>query len=310
MKILWLTIDRSQKVANIFGPLQAEAAKVPGIDIEFIARSDWTRRTVMGQNPAIIDPGTANRFDVVFTDAPFAYMEEAWNKITVPKALLMEDQHGPQVEQYIGKAFDDFGFGIFFVRYRDSTQRLWERLYRRRVFWLPHSIDPETFKDYGLERKVGLLSIGQCQGPVYPVRRRVLEECANEPFFYSVKRPIEKNGPNWPAGKDYARLLNRAKTVASCTSIFGYPIMKTIEIPACGSVLFSDFIPEMADLGFKSGKNFLQIPEGGNIAAYVRAALDSGKLPKIARSGFELVHKRHTAKVRAREFIAALEGAI
>lgn len=316
MKILWATIDRSNRVAShIFTTLQNEMAKIAEVD--FITRVLDKKAGVFCQDvmngktitSRLIDPVEANKYDLVFTDAMFAYMHEEWNKINTTKGVLMEDQHGPMVAKYIGDAFRSFGFEIFATRYRDATKNFHPYLYKKKVIWTPHSIDPELFYDYGEKRNIGLLSVGVLNGQVYPIRLKIHGEMETNPQYFRVNRPQEKmNGKVFPKGKDYVDLLNKANITASCISKFKYPILKTFEVPACGSILMSDGSKEMNDLGFINEENFIQVNVRSHIADIVRKTLgDPEKMTMLKENGKKLIRERHTGNIRAREFMGDLK---
>lgn len=321
LKILWLTIDRSNRVAShIFTGLQKAVKRQPNVHVDFIIRKidllagEFCRATVMGglKLSPVIDINKASEYDVIFTDAIFAYMSEKWDKINITKAVLIEDQHGPVVKKYVYDAFDKFGFNIFFVRYKNPTKRFHPYLYERKVFWLPHSIDTNFFKDYGLEKNIGVLNMGRMNSQVYPIRNKIHEELKSVSYYKRIQRPSEKINPSdyWPVGKDYARVLNRAKIVSSSTSVYNYPVLKFFEIPACRSVLMSNYIKELSELGFIPGSNFIKIKKNSNIKKVVHNYMkkyNSGLLQDIADKGYNLIHSKHTSEIRAREFIEYLK---
>lgn len=311
MRLLWLTTDRSRRVADIFTPLQREVAKL--VEVEFVTRDAWTLEEIWGHTPffPLVDPYYANEFDLVFTDAPFAFMTESWEDISAPKALLMEDQHGPLVQYYIGRCVDEFGFTHFFTRYRDPLVEHHPLLARHHVRWLPHCIEPEGFHDMRLERSIGVLSTGRLNPETYPFRDKVHRALVDTGYYHRIGRPEEGTVEDTPAQRlDYATHLNRARISVQGTSRYNYVTRKSFEIPACGTVLLTDWIPEMEDLGFRPGRNCWtyglentagQIRDG--VEALLSLPPDDSLLHQIADAGHDLVHARHTAEARAREFV-------
>ena len=304
MKILWVTVDRSNRVARIFEPLQEEVSKLT--DVTFISKrinllaSKYQRVKVIEDN--IVDVKFANEFDFVMVDAPFAFTNERWDKIDVPKGLLIEDQHGPNPE-FSKKYFDD-GFGVFFTRYKTGILDKHPHLVKSKIRWLPHSIDPLIFKDYKLEKKIDSLMIGSKGSRVYKLRNKIHNKLNGQPYYLNVDRPpetVKYVKKKWPVGNDYAKLINSSKITFTCSSVLNYVVLKFFEIPSCRSALFSDYIPEMGELGFKPNENMVEVK--GNIRNLVQKWLASSELKHISDNGYNMVHSNHTAKVRAKQFM-------
>lgn len=314
MKILWLTIDRSGRVAShLFTGLQLAVHHL--IDVDFLVRELDTeagvfcRQAVMHgrQVPPMINLDTVNDYDLIFTDAIFGFMTERWHDIKVPKAVLMEDQHGPMVRKYMESAFNQFKFDIFCVRYRDATKTFHPYLYSKPVIWLPHSIPYGIFKDYGQEKIIGCLSTGVNNPKYYPFRAKADNELSGTSFYKRVERPPEQAARRWPVGKDYAKLLNSSKIAITDTLRFGYPTMKIFEIPACASALCSNYIPELGDLGFIPSENMIEMKETDDLKSLIKKWLVSEQLEELTQKGHDLVFERHTAETRAKEFITNME---
>lgn len=317
MKILWLTIDRTNRVAShIFAGLQQAVRQL--VHVDFVIRKPDTvagtfcRQVVMqGRKlPSMINLDTVNDYDLVFTDAIFGFMSERWKDIKIPKAILIEDQHGPMVRRYVEQAHNNFKFNIFCMRYKNATKKFHPYLNNHSIIWLPHSIPWEVFRDYGRQKPIGCLSTGINNSKVYPIRAKIDKELKNASFYKRIERPSERmpgKGRAWPSGIDYARLLNECKIAVGCTSRFGYPVMKLFEIPACATALCSDFIPELGELGFVPGKNMIEIKHTDNSKILIKKWLASSQLEQITRNGYSLILERHTTEIRAKEFIASMK---
>lgn len=320
MKILWLTIDRTNRVAShIFAGLQHAVAE--RIHVDFVIRQldaeagDFCRQVVMKgrQIPPLLNLDIVNDYDLIFTDAIFGFMSERWHDVKVPKAVLMEDQHGPMVRKYMERAYHDFKFDIFCVRYKDATKKFHPYLYSKPVIWLPHSISCDIFKDYMREKTISCLSTGINNPKSYPFRAKANDELSGTSFYKRVERPPE-HSPNekdgWPVGRDYAELLNSSKITITDTLRFGYPTMKIFEIPACASALCSNYIPELGDLGFIPGENMIEMKETDDLKKLITEWLASEKLDKLTQNGHSLILERHTTETRATGFITSMEKSI
>jgi len=319
MRILWLATDRIDRVANIFGPLQEEVSKIS--DVSFIYRKLnhkpklWQSIYTKGKKKPsrLVNPKFANEFDFIMVDAPFAFLDENWDNIKTKRGVLIEDQHG-DVLSYTRRYINN-GFDVFFTRYNNILkQHPW--LKDQNIKWLPHSFDPEIFKDYKIKKKHDCLMVGRIEDAwgskkVYPVRWKTHKQLSNSNVsYYRVERPNEYTSKHlrWPIQKDYAKLISCSKISFTCMSIFKYPVMKYFEIPACNSALFADYNDELKDLGFEPNECMVSLNGVDNIPELVKSWLGSPKeLSNLSGNGYELVHEKHTAKKRAKELIDYIE---
>jgi len=315
MRLLYLTNDRTARVCDFYGPLQRELAKV--CDLTIIRRplpvleGRYCRmQTLEGDtNEPLVDWAQANEYDWIITDAMYSFMLERWGKIRTRKAVMWADQHGPMVKEYIGRAHA-LNFDLFLPLYRDSTAVFHPYLPRERVRWFPYWVDSEVYRRWSKQKLIGVLQTGVLHGLVYPWRQTVYDALNGQDWFRRVQRPpesMEREG-YWPVGKDYARLLSEASISTACTSKFRYPVTKLFEIPACGTALACDWIPEMRDLGFIPGVNMIELHgEGESLRQMVAGWLaESQQLADLTQRGFELMHTRFTAARRAADLVTLL----
>ena len=317
MRILWLATDRSKRVANIFGPLQKEVAKIAKVHFIFrqlplgMLPKAWQQRFTKGNEkpPRLVNPKFANEFDFIMVDAPFAFLDENWSKIKTKKGVLIEDQHGDVLEY--SKRYMDEEFDVFFTRYNNILkQHPWLR--DQNIKWLPHGFDPEVFKDYRSFKKWDCLMVGRIQPKIYPIRWKAHQQMSNSNIIYNrVERP-EENVPEhlrWPIHREYAKMINCSKISFACTSIFNYPVMKYFEIPACNSALFADYNGELGELGFRPNENMVSLNDVDNIANLVKNWIDSPKeLKELSQNGHDFIYENHTAEKRAIQLLKYLEN--
>ncbi len=311
MRILWLTVDRGHRVARIFQPLMEAMQKLENVTV--FSHRRWSQWTIIGdqKQQRELDAAWMNDFDIVFTDAVFGYMKEEWDKVTILKCCLTEDCHGQLPAIYVKRAYEEFGFDVFFYRYREGFEKYHPYVDKPKV-WLPHSIDPVMFypvhkkngEDYD-SRNNSVLSVGVNVPQVYPLRHRADIELQGMKGYRRIERPPEGDAP-WPIGKDYADFLRASKIVVSGCSMYHYPILKTFEIPACGAVLACDPIGELTELGFEADWNYITLSgtQPGDVRETLEGWLKSERqdeLNEMAKRGHQLVHRQHTAAVRARE---------
>lgn len=316
MRILWLTIDRSKRVAShIFNDLRVEVSKYVNVETRqhVFQHPIWNTYKDLCEDK--LQPNKLlkdiefinNNFDIIFTDAAFAFLNEDWNKIKIKKCMLLEDQHGDYVKLYMKKAYNHFDY--FFVRYFNPTYTFHPYLFDKKVFHLPHSIDENKFKNLNIERTYNVLSIGAMNKKRYKIRNKAKSILENVKGFKQINRPKEDNTAHkYPIGSDYINILNKTKSVISCTADVRYTVIKTFEIPACGGLLLSDISDDMKKLGFKSEKNCIDISSGDILDLYEYYVLDEYRRSQITSEASQHISKNHTTQIRAQEFIDILKG--
>jgi len=203
----------------------------------------------------------------------------------------------------------DEGVQHVFTYYRDRFIE-WYPEHASNMIWNPHHVNPEVFYDYQLDRNIDILLTGAMFSNIYPLRIDYLNRFWGRPGFLYVPHPgyIQfKEGESHPhGGENFAKLLNQAKICVTCDSVYKYPLMKYFEITACNSLLMAPSSQELRDLGFVPGENFVEVDET-NFEEKVNYYLEhEDERLRIARSGMQMAHERHTTKQRVKEFVAAL----
>ncbi|MDD4617214.1 MAG: glycosyltransferase [Alphaproteobacteria bacterium] len=143
-----------------------------------------------------------------------------------------------------------------------------------RIFPAPQYIDPEIFKDYGLEKIVPVSIFGWGAAPsFYHWRTSLVHEIYNyfptlvytHPSYTSTTEahrfPI--------SGAEYAKMINRSRFSLSDTTRLDYLVRKHLEIPACGTVLVTPATPDILYYGFRDLENCIM---GSGIELYQKIA--------------------------------------
>jgi hypothetical protein len=305
VKVLWLNISRMDRCSrDYYETIRIELEKICNITIvtkpiDEVKLGQAARMATDGikYRDKIVSPSYANEFDVIVVDPVWAYLGEEWDNIHTPHATIMLDQHRI-CKKYFSIAWHQLGFELFITRYYNPTKILNPYIPSRNIAWLPLDIDPSIYKKYSdIPKKKEALLTGSIGNP-YPLRMAIAEQCDNQEWFRSIPRPPEDGTRSWPVDEDYAKELAGATFGFSCTSKFGYVLKKAYEIPACGTILVQDVIPEMLRLGFKPWVNFLPL-EKKSIPQQIERFFKRGDLKEIAEAGHALIHNNHTAKIRA-----------
>lgn len=159
------------------------------------------------------------------------------------------------------------------------------------------------------DRKDKVLLAGRCSAP-YPLRRRL---------FKYARRNRDGNidvlhHPGYATtdiqggvtGRDFHQLLGGYKgaiattgsTRARIRKTTDYTVFKYFEIPACGCVPFMEPTPDLAELGFVDGVNYISITRW-NYRKKLRL-IHSREAERVARAAQDLVRSRHTHSRRVR----------
>ena len=117
----------------------------------------------------------------------------------------------------------------------------------RQLWFIPHSADELIYHDYGLEKDIDVLIVGNLAQEFYPFRYR-LARLARRELAKRCYEVVELPHPGFTIpirpgtviGEGYAKVLNRSKLVMTCTSRQRYAFAKLVEIPLCWSLPVSD----------------------------------------------------------------------
>lgn len=201
------------------------------------------------------------------------------------------------------------GFDLVLFVYKWWMDRLKGKV-ASEVGWLPHSVNTDVFRDYGLPKKYDVVSAGMCS-EAYPLRSKMQTTFSNDPairFCMPVHPQFTMNRPRFCSDysgemirENYARFLNESKTFAFCSSIHNYPLAKYVEGMACGTLVLAP-LPKDADaLGFASEVNFVSVDESDFYAKAKWFLSHPEERAVITRQAREMVERLHSTKVRVEE---------
>ena len=227
----------------------------------------------------------------------------------IPHAVNMHDLHYNIDARKASLRRENIRY--IFSYYRDRFYECYPE-FSRGLYWLPHHVNTDIFRDYGLTKDIDYLMMGAVHETVYPLRYKILKHMQNMPNFVNHEHPGYRNidedeiGTVF-AGERYAREINRAKIFLTDNSIYSYPLAKYFEVLACNTLLLAPSTNELTDLGFIPGVHFVDINEDNfaEKAAYYLG--HEAERARIARQGFEMVHSRHSTKQRAAEFLKMIK---
>lgn len=165
--------------------------------------------------------------------------------------------------------------------------------------WLPLSVDGNRFKNLHLPRVYDYCLLGNLNPFVYPLRLKALH------YLFETGKGVMVN-PVY--GDEYVKAINRSKMFVTCSGVCKFPVMKYYESMACGALLFADEPMDAEELGFESGKNYVQFEDIVDLKEQsVYYTTHVAEAEEVRRAAEELVRKRHTDEIRARELYGMLQ---
>ncbi len=320
MKILYLTIDRSNMVVTHFEGWHKDIAEAADVDfirkpIQGYTAGRWAKLVMTGelQCEEVILPfleKTGKTYDWIVTDSNFGFINERWNDIKIPKAMIIEDVHPGnstlQMEWAMKQKWD-----ILFYRYKQGFHTYQnEYLDKFDCRWLPHSVDTDMFKDYKQPKSRDVIMIGWHFEEHYPYRQRAFEILKDKEYFTDIQRPNEDvNGTkDWPINTDFAMVLNESKITITGGLKHNYPVMKFLEIPACKSLLFSNYFADLKGMGFKPDVNMIEMNLDDLESQTEKLLADDDFRNEITNNGYNFVRENHTGQTRAKQLLEELNG--
>lgn len=231
--------------------------------------------------------------------------------LKIPFGIIMHDIHYKAAKrmEFISKNKVRFIFSI----YRDAFKRRFPK-YSRKMHWLPHFVNTDIFKDYGLTRDINWLMMGK-MAYYYPLRVRVYQKMRDKPGFVYHSHPGYRNINDDQelevfVGESYAREISRAKMFLTCDSMFHYPLIKYYEVLACKTLLLAPSSKELRDLGFIPGVHFVAVNRSNFMQKANYYLKHETERLRIAEAGYEMVRSKHSCEIRAAQLIELIRDIV
>ncbi|ANC76675.1 hypothetical protein ABE65_007620 [Fictibacillus phosphorivorans] len=228
--------------------------------------------------------------------------------LEIPSGMIVHDLHyNPRLRERIMKLDC---FKVLFPHYKEAFIKTFPSL-EEKMHWFPHHVNEDVFKDYQLMKETDLLMVGANYPHLYPLRAQIMKEMKTLPGIKTFKHPgyrdIQKYETDIISGIEYAKEINAAKLFVTCDSIYHYPLLKYFEVLASNTLLLAPGSPELQSLGFINGQTFVEI-NNNNYQEKIHYYLSQDEeRTAIAKQGYEMVHKNHTSRVRAKELINKIQ---
>ena len=229
--------------------------------------------------------------------------------LDIPYGVYLYDLHF-QIDERI-EALRRENVQIIFTHYRDKFYE-WYGEFSDKMRWLPQHVNTNIFKNYSLRKDIDFLLMGAVHEYVYPLRQKMLDTMRNKTGFVYHGHPGYRNfedheREHYYVGKKYAQEINRAKMFLTDSSCFNYPVGKYFEVPGSMSLLLAPTFPELEDLGFIPGENFVSVTEDDleEKAEYYLSHEREREI--ITKRGYEFVHSEHSTIKRAKDLVRMIE---
>jgi len=299
--VLWIAEDTSKLITKNFYYLEQEMGKL--VTLSRFQKSGHID-SIFRQLPKRPD------FILVLNDLGqrISPLVKGFQTTDVPVGLFVNDVHRftKRRENDIRK----FKIPYLFSAVRDPFLKTYPD-FKHKMEWLPHFIQPEVYKDYGMKKDIPMLMMGAVN-EVYPLRKKIREYYADDKRFIHHPHPGYRNFSKTEEkqlliGTNYAKELNRAKLFFTSPSVYDYPVLKYFEALACKTLLLAPTFKELEDLGFIPDYHFIAINEENfekKAAYYLNNEFERNK---ITEQGYRFVHQTHTLQIRAKQLVQRIE---
>ncbi|WP_449539524.1 glycosyltransferase family protein [Ferdinandcohnia sp. Marseille-Q9671] len=241
------------------------------------------------------------------------------NKIDIPKGAFVIDIHyntGARRKYFVNNKID-----LIFSLTKSAFLKTYPE-YNEKFRWIPFSINPDVCKDWQLNKEIDYLLMGALYDPEgktanlsktgkgkYPFREEVLMKMRQMDGFVFHPHPghqgKQKHGTY--LNEMYAKELNRSKIFFTCGSSLKYPVLKFFEAPACKTLLLAEPVPDILDLGFEDGVNFVACDKTNFYEKAEYYLENEEERQRITENGFNFIHSQHTNDVRAQEIVTYIK---
>lgn len=183
---------------------------------------------------------------------------------------------------------------------------------------IPHGADPAVYRDYGLDKDIDVLCAGNMNAHYYPFRVR-LAALATRVLRKRGWRVVVLPHPGYTlppragtvVGEDFARMLNRAKLVVTCSMRYKYQLAKYAEVALCKSLALADLPDECGECRSVLEQTvFVADPaeHDGAIRRRIEDLLDdeSGELVRLTALARDTAERHLTMGVYAARFVHAV----
>ena len=180
--------------------------------------------------------------DIIFWFKPLEM--QGFDKVSIPRVISYNEMYDKAVT---AREISQSGSDLIVCHLSNDIPHYSDLFKDRKFINLHHCINPSIFRDYKQKKVYDVLVTGVMASSIYPLRARV-QGLIKAGKLSNLKTKILRHPGYRISNVDsqvisYAKELNKAKVVISCSSKYKYALAKYSEIPACNSLMMAD-IPD------------------------------------------------------------------
>lgn len=184
--------------------------------------------------------------------------------------------------------------------------------FRDKLIFFPHFVDDEYVLKARPKNSKCLVSGATC-AKVYPLRTKLASYAFSNAYknkFSFLPHPGYMKAPtsNDIVGHKYLDYLSGFTCAIATPSIFDYTVAKYFEIPAAGTLLVAKASPDLEELGFIDGKNFICIDDKNALDKVTHILYSTSNYDSIRDAGRELVLSNYTKTHAYRKLVSYIEN--
>lgn len=184
---------------------------------------------------------------------------------------------------------------------------------------IPHCAETSIFKDYGQEKSIDVLLVGQLHAQRYPLRTqlsKMILKMRQDPRFYRYNVGIfphpgvrVSDAFTDREAVRFAKSINSAKICMTCSGVYRCRYAKYAEIPACRSLLMAD-LPDEDHPFFEQFMAVIDSNEAYDSVTekVLRYLQDDAERSRLTDVGYALTRENFTQQHYAERFLTVVKG--
>lgn len=174
----------------------------------------------------------------------------------------------------------------------------------RGTYVLPHFIDTNIYKDYGLPKKWDILMYGNIDSEVYPFRSRLRELIrARLPRAHEMSHPGYSRYDAERCGEALAKTINQSLIAIATPSIYDCLVAKFFEISACHCVVAGKLATQGKPIW---DDNFIHLDEQMSDEKILKVLCDALANPKQLADKAEVMYQLTQRNASIEQFANAM----
>lgn len=207
-------------------------------------------------------------------------------------------------------------FGCFVPPYSQSSDffSFFSKENRKQIKFLPlaRCVDKDCYRDYALDRKYDVISVGSMREYFYPLRvymHKCLSQYAKQ--FNIIYKNFPHCGFNFSHSnftrENYARSIAESRILISCGGKYHLAMNKIFESMGCGTVYAGEKPFGEKQLYLKNGYNYIAVTRENFIDKIRYYLQNSNELEKIRNNAKKTFVQYHHIDARAKDFVELLK---